>query len=68
MKKILSMALVFVICGLAGAQGDKVDPIATWKCEYKIDDQIRTLERTSPFLSAMCSRRSPIHRPLERIA
>jgi hypothetical protein len=46
MKAILSMALVFVVCGLTGAQGDKVDPIGTWKCEYKIGDQMRTLELT----------------------
>jgi hypothetical protein len=46
MKAILSMALVFVVCGLRGAQGDKVDPIGTWKCEYKIGDQMRTLELT----------------------
>ena len=46
MKAILSMALVFVVCGLMGAQGDKVDPIGTWKCEYKIGDQMRTLELT----------------------
>ena len=46
MKTILSIALVFVVCGLMGAQGDKVDPIGTWKCEYKIGDQMRTLELT----------------------
>ena len=46
MKAILSMALVFVVCGLTGAQGDKVDPIGTWKCEYKIGDQMRTVELT----------------------
>jgi len=46
MKTILSMALVFVVCGPTGAQGDKVDPIGTWKCKYKIGDQMRTLELT----------------------
>jgi hypothetical protein len=46
MKAILSMALIFVVCGLMGAQGGKVDPIGTWKCEYKIGDQMRTLELT----------------------
>ncbi len=46
MKAILSMALVFVVCGLSGAQGDKVDPTGTWRCEYKIGDQMRTLELT----------------------
>ena len=38
MKAILSMALVLGLCGLASA-ADKVDPIGTWKCEYKIGDQ-----------------------------
>jgi hypothetical protein len=37
MKAILSMALVFGACGLAGAADDKVvDPVGTWKCEYEI--------------------------------
>jgi hypothetical protein len=36
MRMILSAALVLVLCGLAGAQGDKADPIGTWKCEYEI--------------------------------
>ena len=36
MKAILSMALVLGLCGLAGAQGDKADPVGTWKCEYEI--------------------------------
>src|SRR5215472_8172335 len=43
MKAILSMALVLGLCGLAGA-ADKVDPVGTWKCEYKISDQMRTVE------------------------
>jgi len=42
MKSILSMALVLAFCGLARAQGEKTDPIGTWKCEYKIGDQKRT--------------------------
>ena len=46
MKAILSATLVFGLCGLAGAQGDKVDPVGTWKCEYKIGDQMRTVELT----------------------
>src|SRR5882724_13133748 len=46
MKAILSMALVFVVCSLMGAQGGEVDPIGTWNCEYKIGDQMRTLELT----------------------
>ena len=45
MKAILSMALVLGVCGLAGAE-DKVDPVGTWKCEYKIGDQMRTVELT----------------------
>ena len=45
MKAILSMALVLGVCGLAGA-ADKADPVGTWKCEYKIGDQMRTLELT----------------------
>ena len=46
MKAILSAALVVGLCGLAGAQGDKVDPVGTWKCVYKIGDQMRTVELT----------------------
>src|SRR5947209_1022447 len=45
MKAILSAALVFGFCGLAGA-ADKADPVGTWKCEYKIGDQKRTSELT----------------------
>jgi hypothetical protein len=45
MKAILSMALVLGVCGLTGA-ADKVDPVGTWKCEYKIGDQMRTVELT----------------------
>ena len=41
MKAILSAALVLGLCGLAVA-ADKVDPVGTWKCEYKIGDQNRT--------------------------
>ena len=35
MKSILSMALLFGVCGLAGA-ADKIDPVGTWNCEYEI--------------------------------
>ena len=42
MKTILSAALVLGLCGLAVAQGEKADPVGTWKCEYKIGDQQRT--------------------------
>jgi len=45
MKAILSMALVFCVCGLAGA-ADKVDPVGTWNCEYEIGDQVLTAELT----------------------
>jgi hypothetical protein len=41
MKTILSAALVLGLCGLAGAQGDKADPVGTWKCEYDIGGQTR---------------------------
>jgi hypothetical protein len=42
MKMILSAALVLGLCGLAGAEGDKADPVGTWKCEYEIGGQKRT--------------------------
>jgi len=42
MKTILSAALVLGICGLAGAQGGKADPVGTWKCAYEIGDMKRT--------------------------
>jgi hypothetical protein len=42
MKAILSMALVFAVCGLAGARDEKADPVGTWKCEYEIGDMKRT--------------------------
>ena len=45
MKAILSMALILAVCGLAGA-ADKVDPVGTWKCEYKIGDKMLTAELT----------------------
>jgi hypothetical protein len=46
MKAILSMALVLGLCGLAGAQGNKADPVGTWKCEYTIGDMKRTATLT----------------------
>ena len=46
MKTILLAALVLGFCGLAVAQGEKADPVGTWKCEYKIGDQQRTSELT----------------------
>jgi hypothetical protein len=41
MKAILSATLVLGLCGLTGAQGDKADPVGTWKCEYDIGGQKR---------------------------
>src|SRR6516165_8163046 len=46
MKAILSAALVLGLCGLAGARGEKADPVGTWKCEYEIGDQKRTADLT----------------------
>ena len=44
MKTILLAALVLGFYGLANAAEEKkeVDPVGTWKCEYKIGDQQRT--------------------------
>ena len=42
MKTILSAALVLGLCSLARAQGEKENPIGTWKCEYEIGGQKRT--------------------------
>jgi len=42
MKTILAAALVLGFCGLAGAQGEKADPVGTWNCEYAIGDMKRT--------------------------
>jgi hypothetical protein len=42
MKTILSAALVLGFCGLAVAQGEKADPVGTWKCEYEIGEMKRT--------------------------
>jgi hypothetical protein len=41
MKTILSAALVLGFCGLVGAQGQKGEPVGTWKCEYEIGGQKR---------------------------
>src|SRR5438105_14713443 len=46
MKTILSMALVFGLCGLARAADEKADPVGTWKLEYAIGDQQRTATLT----------------------
>jgi hypothetical protein len=42
MKTILSAALVLGLCGLVVAQGEKANPVGTWKCEYEIGDMKRT--------------------------
>jgi hypothetical protein len=42
MKAILSVALVLGLCGLAGARGEKADPVGTWKCVYEIGGAKRT--------------------------
>jgi hypothetical protein len=41
MKAIISATLVLGLCSLVGAQGDKADPVGTWKCEYEIGSQKR---------------------------
>jgi hypothetical protein len=51
MKAILSVtiftaALVLGLGGLAGARGAEADPVGSWKCEYKIGDQQRTVTLT----------------------
>src|SRR5215467_8383566 len=46
-KTILLVVSVLVFCGFAVAQGEKSDPVGTWKCEYKIGDQQRTSELTT---------------------
>ncbi len=42
MKTILAAAVVLALCGLAGAEGEKADPVGTWKCHYEIGDLKRT--------------------------
>ena len=46
MKAILSMAVVLGLGGLAGARGEKADPVGTWKIEYMIGDLQRTADLT----------------------
>ena len=47
MKTILLAALTLGLCGVAVADDDdKVNPVGTWKCEYKIGDQQRNSELT----------------------
>ena len=45
MKAILSTVLVLGVCSLAGA-ADKVKPVGTWKCEYKIGEKKGTATLT----------------------
>jgi hypothetical protein len=45
MKAILSAALVLGFCSLASA-ADTADPVGSWKCDYKIGDQARTVTLT----------------------
>jgi hypothetical protein len=61
MKTILSAALVLAVCGLAlaGAQGDKANPVGTWKCEYAFGDLKReatlTITKDGDKLAGMMS-------------
>lgn len=45
-KTILTAALILGLCGMAAAQGEKADPVGTWKCQYAIGDQNRTADLT----------------------
>jgi hypothetical protein len=36
MRAILASALVFGLCGVAGAKDEKADPVGTWKLEYNV--------------------------------
>ena len=38
MRAIVASALVFGLCGVAGAKDEKADPVGTWKLEYDIGD------------------------------
>ena len=42
-RTILSAALILWFCGAAAAQGEKANPVGSWKCDYKIGDQQRTV-------------------------
>ena len=46
LKTLLSAILILGLCGLGGLQGEKADPVGTWKCAYSIGDQNRTAELT----------------------
>jgi hypothetical protein len=42
---IFTAALLLGLCGLASA-ADTADPVGSWKCDYKIGDQPRTVTLT----------------------
>jgi hypothetical protein len=46
MKTVLAAAFVLGLSSLAGAQGEKADPVGTWKCEYEIGGMKRTADLT----------------------
>ena len=46
MKAILSAAFVLGLCGLAGAQDKKADPVGTWQCDFEINSQKMTATLT----------------------
>jgi hypothetical protein len=41
MRTILASAMVFGLCGVAGAKDEKADPVGTWKLEYDVGGQKR---------------------------
>ena len=57
MRAILASALVFGLCGVAGAKDDKADPVGTWKLEYDIGGMKReatlTLKKDGDKLAGM---------------
>ena len=42
MRAVLAAALAVGLCGLAGADDKKADPVGTWKCETDVGGQKRT--------------------------
>ena len=41
MRATLTAVLVLGLCGLAGAQDKKADPVGTWKCKYEVNGEPR---------------------------